>query len=83
MSWESTGDFKTLDDIVAYGNARAEAERERILQELTIHREALLVYVDIDWHPGNSHEQDLFMGRAATVSDCMILIDVWKGIVDD
>jgi hypothetical protein len=31
MSWENTGDFKTLDDIVAYGNARAEAERERII----------------------------------------------------
>jgi hypothetical protein len=31
MSWENTGDFKTLDDILAYGNARAEAERERII----------------------------------------------------
>jgi hypothetical protein len=34
MSWESTGDFKTLDDIVAYGNARVEAERERIIEVL-------------------------------------------------
>jgi hypothetical protein len=34
MSWESTGDFKTLDDIIAYGNAKAEAEREEMVTRL-------------------------------------------------
>jgi hypothetical protein len=42
MTWESTGDFKTLDDIVAYGNARAEAERERIFQLMAQFEESLL-----------------------------------------
>ena len=31
MSWKDDGNFSTLEDIQAYGDARAEAERGRII----------------------------------------------------
>lgn len=54
MSWKDDGNFSTLEDIQAYGDARAEAERERIIALLEAehsewtaqHQENKRVYID-------------------------------------
>jgi hypothetical protein len=79
MSWESTGDFKTLDDILAYGNARAEAERENVAQELMVYEGSLLRRADAGKREKDFAEEEWRMTQAETVHDCVELIWGMKG----
>jgi hypothetical protein len=79
MSWENTGDFKTLDDIVAYGNAKAEAERENVAEELRIFHDSLLWQSEAGRREQDFAAEEWRMTQAETVADCVELIEGGRG----
>jgi hypothetical protein len=75
MTWEKDGNFKTLDDILAYGAECAKDERENVVEELRVYEERLLVQADLDRREQDFLAEDWRQAQAETVHDCVNLIE--------